>query len=146
MTLLPPPLALLLPFVFVLYLISLPQVLLSAKGLNGQLLDMLSITACGSSFRRTSPSNKGMNGRRVLPFGSGTRRVQILIMLPLPVRVSVLTSLHRSSGLSTGPTENEIRATLAEEEEENAASGSPTLHRITPSSMMAELLEIEELQ
>lgn len=43
-------------------------------------------------------------------------------------------------------TENQVKAKLAEEEDEEAAQGNPALHRITPSSMIAELLEIEELQ
>lgn len=45
-----------------------------------------------------------------------------------------------------GLTESQVKAQLAEEEEYEAARGNPALHRVTPSSIIAELLEIEDLQ
>lgn len=45
-----------------------------------------------------------------------------------------------------GLTEAQIRVKLAQEEEQDAADGNPSLHRVTPSSMLVEMLEIEELQ
>lgn len=45
-----------------------------------------------------------------------------------------------------GLTENEIKLQLAEQEDKDAATGKPSLHKVTPSSMLVELLEIEELQ
>lgn len=35
---------------------------------------------------------------------------------------------------------------LAEEEDEEAANGSPSLHRVSPSSLLVEMMEIQELQ
>lgn len=48
--------------------------------------------------------------------------------------------------LLPGLTETEIRLQLAEEEEKEAAEGSPALHQVTPSAMLVEMLEIEDLQ
>lgn len=46
----------------------------------------------------------------------------------------------------TGLTENKIKLQLAEKEDQEAAAGKWSLHKVTPSSMLVELLEIEELQ
>ncbi|GJE98466.1 CxC2 domain-containing protein [Phanerochaete sordida] len=46
----------------------------------------------------------------------------------------------------SGLTEAEIKLQLADEEDRDAATGKPVLHAITPSSMLVELLEIEEQQ
>lgn len=43
-------------------------------------------------------------------------------------------------------TEAEIRLQLAEEEDREASDGTLFLHKITPSAMLTELLEIEDLQ
>ncbi len=48
--------------------------------------------------------------------------------------------------MAAGPTEAEIRLQLAEEEDFEAADGHPCLHKVTPSAMVAELLEIEDAQ
>lgn len=45
-----------------------------------------------------------------------------------------------------GLTENEIKVQLAEEENREAANGKPALHKVTPLSMLIELLEIEKVQ
>ena len=45
-----------------------------------------------------------------------------------------------------GLTEAEIRLQLAEEEDVEAAEGNPSLHKMTPSAMLVELLEIEDAQ
>ncbi|KAF7792933.1 hypothetical protein EIP86_004036 [Pleurotus ostreatoroseus] len=46
----------------------------------------------------------------------------------------------------SGLTETDIRLKLAEEEDVEAAEGNPSLHKVTPSAMLAELLEIEDAQ
>lgn len=51
-----------------------------------------------------------------------------------------------TSKITVGLTETQVKAQLAEEEDEEAANGNPSLHSVTPSSMVTELLEIEDLQ
>lgn len=51
-----------------------------------------------------------------------------------------------STNVPSGLIESQIKAKLAEEEDAEAARGRLSLHKVTPSSMLAELLEIEDLQ
>ncbi|KAF7799366.1 hypothetical protein EIP86_010598 [Pleurotus ostreatoroseus] len=46
----------------------------------------------------------------------------------------------------SGLTEAEIRLQLAEQEDVEVSEGYPLLHKVTPSAMLAELLEIEDAQ
>ena len=47
----------------------------------------------------------------------------------------------------TGPTENEVKTQLADEEDRvSAIENTAFLHAITPSGMLALLLDIEDLQ
>ena len=53
---------------------------------------------------------------------------------------------HTSNSHIAGLTEAQVKLKLAAEEDEEAANGEPALHRVTASSLIAELLEIEDLQ
>ncbi|GJF00735.1 CxC2 domain-containing protein [Phanerochaete sordida] len=46
----------------------------------------------------------------------------------------------------SGLTEKEIKLRLAAQEDKDASEGRPSLHQVTPSNMLVELLEIEELK
>lgn len=52
----------------------------------------------------------------------------------------------RADVLDTGLSEADIRVQLAKEEEADADAGNVALHEVTPSTMVATLLDLEEQQ
>ena len=48
--------------------------------------------------------------------------------------------------LLSGPTEADIRLQLAEQDNKEAAEGKFSLHKMSPASMLGELLDIEDQQ
>lgn len=71
----------------------------------------------------------------------------ILMIFPLLVSHLLIAVMYRISDCLVGPTESEIRAQLAVEEEQAAASdGTISLHSMSASGLLSSLLDIEEHQ
>lgn len=54
--------------------------------------------------------------------------------------------LMRNDVLLTGMSENDVRLQLAEQEAIHAAAGTFSLHSVSPSAFMSQLLELQDQQ
>ena len=113
------------------------------------MLEEITQSTCVSTKNLNKISKNTMSRTGCERCASGRRihHEMILMTLSLPVSRLLIALIHCISHCRVGPTELEIRAQLAAEEEQAAANDSTiSLHSMSPSGLLASLLDIEEHQ